>query len=185
MTALDQQILAVDDTVCELKARAFVNLCHSSPRNLHLPRGFLMRLFLQIYQPNRFKLIHRQNDSLRRRNTVRAKTDIVRFSAYDSFSLRSRHDAPSFFRKAAAPASRMVDTICLFPSYVDYTTDFKKSKQIFRFFQRSFARIFTSVLKLKFFHFSRPLRCPYDTVYTVCESCMQDIALKNTKFFIF
>jgi len=43
----------------------------------------------------------------------------------------------------------------------------------------------TPVLKLKFFHFSRPLRCPYDTVYTVCESCMQDIAFKNTKFFIF
>ena len=153
MTALNQQLLAVDDTVCELKARAFVNLCHSSPRNLHLPRGFLMRLFLQIYQPNRFKLIHRQNDSLRRRNTVRAKTDIVRFSAYDSFSLRSRHDAPSFFRKAAAPASRMVDTICSFPSYVDYSTDFKKSKQIFRFFQRSFARIFDSCLKIEVFSF--------------------------------
>ena len=153
MTALDQQILAVDDTVCELKARAFVNLCHSSPRNLHLPRGFLMRLFLQIYQPNRFKLLHRQNDSLRRRNTVRAKTDIVRFSAYDSFSLRSRHDAPSFFRKAAAPANRMIDSIGLFSSYVDYTTDFKKSKQIFRFFQRSFARIFDSCLKIEVFSF--------------------------------
>jgi len=47
----------------------------------------------------------------------------------------------------------MVDTICLFPSYVDYTTDFKKSKQIFRFFQRSFARIFYFCLKIEVFSF--------------------------------
>ena len=34
-----------------------------------------------------------------------------------------------------------------------YTTDFKKSKQIFRFFQRSFARIFDSCLKIEVFSF--------------------------------
>ena len=87
---------------------------------------------------------------------------------------------PPFFRKAVAPASRMVDIICLFPSYVDYTTDFKKQANL-SIFPAFFCKDFYFCLKIEVFHFSRPLAVP-SILFILSANSVQATAFKNTNF---
>ena len=93
--AFNHENLAVDQTVGQLAARAFIDFGHCRTRNVHLPRALFVGLLFIIDQANRLVFVDRQHDIAGARVRARFKTAIRRFCTDPPASSRPRHTLPS------------------------------------------------------------------------------------------